>query len=324
MQVTPYLVPVGSIASSVTSRSEYLFASRVCFTDTFKTAAYLGYSIFVPTYILVFVIVLVTTNPRPIRRLLTLPRTLKAVVFVLIITYFSFAVVGIEILRGTRLYSENDLDGRLVVFINGSSSYTGPSHIGFTPLGCLILLGAALVPLLAVIYQNHPRIKPLSDVYSNFYNDKCRWWIAVNLWRRFALALLAVGISMAPIRDVHFVRQNTIMASILILTVLHLMFQPFRTNFANRFETVVMFNLCLLSGLSVATVGTVPYQVILVVAYWPFVAGLAILFYNHRLKLVYVRLKMRRMCRNLRSSEEGGNKQREDTELTLGDNTSVQ
>ncbi|XP_062520075.1 uncharacterized protein LOC134195079 [Corticium candelabrum] len=303
-QVNPYLLPVGTTSSYIVSKLTYLYVARICFTDTFPTAAYLGFQILVPMFLLLLLLVLVVTNLRPIRRLLTLPRALKAVVFILSITYFNFTVAGMEFLRANRLFAEDNIGGGLVVFINGSSAYTGSGHIGFIPLGLLIIIAAAVLPVLAVAYQNHPRIKPLSDIYTSFYDDQHRWWVTVNLWRRFALALLAVGISMAPLRNIHFVRQNTLLASVLVLTVMHLIFQPFRTKFANTFETVILFNMCLLSGMSIATSGLISYNLFLVVAFWPFFAGLIILLYNHKHRIADVFLRVLKMCKGRNHSSK--------------------
>lgn len=222
----------------------------------------------------------------PVDRLLTLPRALKAVVLVLLVTYANFTYLAMELLQANRLYTVEDPYGELVLFTNGSIKYTDPDHISFLPPAAAILILVTVLPFLAVVFINHPRVKPLSDIYTCFYNDKYQWWIGVNLFRRYLIAAIAIFLSVSTTEDISFIRHNALTVTIILLTVLQLICNPLRSRFANVFETIVLINLCFFSGLNIIQSQQIPLPFLYVVAFWPYGAGVLLFFYFHRNTIV--------------------------------------
>lgn len=286
-QVTPYLLSVGSEAATFASRLSKFYVS-ICFTGTFHSMDHLAFQLIFPTFLLILVpIIRSCSNTKPFRRLVTAP--LKALVVALSVTYVTYISSGMDFLRSSRLYTADNDDGDFVVFINGSVPYTSFPHITLVPLGILILIAAAILPILAVYFRNHGgAIKPLADIYTSYYNDHYRWWVGLDLGRRYIIALLAVGITMAPVNDISFVRQNSLMAAVSVLTVLHVICKPFRDEFSNTFESLVLLNMCLITGLSIMPPSHVLTIILCILIVWPFCAGVIFLIYSNRQLLIRI------------------------------------
>lgn len=302
-QVTPYLLAVGTDAATFCSRMQVLYFS-FCITDDFHTMYQLATQFVFSISLLVLVgIIIWCSSHKPFQGRLTRP--LKALVVALSVTYVIFVTSGMDLLRSNRLYNtDNGIEGDLVLFINASTPYTSLPHIALVPLGALILLAAAILPILAVFYRNHGGvIKPLSDIYTSYYDDNYRWWVGVDLGRRYVIAFLAVCIGMAPVEDIIFLRQNILMVAVTLLTVTHAIIRPFRDDFSNSFESLLLMNMCLLTGLSILPPSNVFTTLLYVLIVWPYVVGGAILIYSNRKLFVDLATALRGKCTSKESTE---------------------
>lgn len=293
-QVTPYFAPVGTQLAASMFRFQQLYLPYLCLSQKFSSLSYLAFQFAFPSFLLTMVITLALfSRCPPVNRLLTLPRALKAVVFVLLITYANFTYVSMNLLRPNRLYTVNHPDGRLVLFTNGSVPYADSAHVPFLPPAALLLTVVTIFPILAVCFMDHPVVKPLSDIYTYYYKDKYRWWISINLFRRYLISAIANFTTVTTAQNIRFIRQNALTAAIFLLAVLQLMCNPLRTSFANVFETTVLLNLCFFSALnlaqSLAKRGATYF--LYVVAFWPYGAGAIILLYRCRHQITDTCLK---------------------------------
>ena len=284
-----------------------MYIPHFCVSQAFHSLSYLAFQFAFPSFLLTMVITLALfSRCRPVDRLLTLPRALKAVVFVLLITYANFTYASMNLLEANRLYTTNDPDGQLVLFTNGSVPYADSSHVPLLPPAAFLLIVVTVFPVLAVYFMDHPRVRPLSDIYTCYYNDKYRWWIGINLFRRYLIAAIANFMTVTTTQNIRFIRQKALTATIFLLTVLQLMCNPLRSKFANVFETTLLVNLCFFSGLnlaqSVTNHGTTRF--LYAVAFWPYGAGAVIFVYWHRHQIADVWLKCHRRLTSTKFNNE--------------------
>ena len=156
----------------------------------------------------------------------------------------------------------------------------------------IILLVAFLIPLPGLlVYALRAKDSAkkgwfyrLAQLCTFRYKESRQWWIGVTLWRR--LFLIAVA---AVVPSVLETRQLVLFVATLLVFFLSALVEPYKSTNANRYEFVLLANMCLLAALSInepdrlsVAKQTVLPTLLVVIIGWPTVSILVIALYKNK------------------------------------------
>ena len=217
MQAVFHVLPDNDVLRSIYYNIQTFGLASMCLKEKINSVQAMALLLAQPAFLLLFVLVfwLAARSTRCIRFLHRLQqgRCLVPVLWLIILwSYSSVAFTSFGLLTCVKLRNQN------VLFTDGSIECFGRQHLPYAVIAILMMvLFVVALPVLLLLqaFHLHHRLKGFMDEATHIYEDKFRWWSAVNLFRRLifsALAAASIG------REA---RQTWMVISALLLLFLH-------------------------------------------------------------------------------------------------------
>ena len=194
---------------------------------------------------------------------------LNGFVFLLIFIYVTFAQVSFYFFN-----LEYAPDGSPVFGLQ-----TDISYYYVAPFGGLFGLLVLLIPILFVIsaYGYFARLQLLTDVLRAPYKPHLWYWTGVDLLRRLLIVIVIIATTAQ-----RSYRKIAICIAVLLILLAHIIAQPYKKTWVNIVETLVLYNLFVLSAINLdinlATANT--YNIDLIILFLPFLYAGAYISYR--------------------------------------------
>lgn len=249
----------------------------------------------VPSLYLIFLVAIVfaASYARPFSKYIQRAEVTNTFLLVVIVAYAPLATAACF-----WLSCSVRVGGDVRLFADPTEICFSDNHLPYA-IASIILLTAFLIPLpgllvYAVRGKNSARtgwFYRLAKLCTGRYKESRQWWIGVTLWRRLFLTGVA-----AVVPSLLETRQVVLFVATLLLFFLSALSEPYKSKNANRFEIVLLANMCLLAALSInepdrLSTGkqTVLPLLLAAIVGWPTVGIISIAIYKNRdsLKRLY-------------------------------------
>ena len=172
---------------------------------------------------------------------------LRVICILLLLSYMSLASTSLQLLRATHYPGYNGL----YVFISPDMKYFNNRHTfyGVVALLCevIVVIGLPLFlllePLVLSQWFNFVKVKPLLDQFQSCYKNKYRWFAAYYLICRQVIITI-----------VYYDMLCYLQTACVVIAMLHILIQPYKSDFLNAFDgIVILFTIILLVNANIFT-----------------------------------------------------------------------
>ena len=170
----------------------------------------------------------------------------------LLLSYTSLASTSLQLLRATRYPG---YDG-LYVCVSPDMKYFNDRHAFYGAVallcGAIAVIGLPLFlllePLILSRWFNFVRIMPLLDQFQSCYKDNYRWFAAYYLiCRQVIIIIVYFG------NNDYYEMLYYLQTACVVIAMLHISFQPYKSSFLNAFDEVVLLIIILMVNANTLT-----------------------------------------------------------------------
>ena len=215
------------------------FTFDQCLTNNLSALTRLLLQYITPLYILLLlVIILVMTRLKGFSKYLGNHSFLQALWLLVLISYLNIANSTFEIVHCHKIGPRNRGSTEFVLVYDASILCWSGNHLPWAILAVLLAVFLILpFPIYTWLAIRFPKLKPITDVYTNIYRDYHRYWVIWNLLRRVMIVMLSVFVVNFIYR--HF---SLLLASVLVL-VIFVITRPYKYWLDNAFGGFVSTSL---------------------------------------------------------------------------------
>ena len=219
----------------------------MCLTEHLNALHRLAWAYLAPVYLLSMVLLSYRLSRfYRFRRIFCRSTCIKMFWQFILLSFSSLASTSFQLMKCIQVHPKKVFTDRGVSNWRFSDDanivcFSGEHLIWATIAAVIVAAFCIPFPLSMPFLHKYHRLIPFSDIYSSLYKDNRRWWCAVDLIRRLALAAIYTTVD-DP--------ENSHLAMIqfcVMLTFLQTVMWPFETHKANIVETSLLFSLTVMT-----------------------------------------------------------------------------
>ncbi len=184
----------------------------------------------------------------------------------LVLCYAKCAQTSILLLSYADIHGRGGETLETVVFYNGDITWLSIKHLPYAiPAIFMALVLVILPPIILLVYPLHYKIltslniseskcinvllrpldklKPLLDSFQGSFKDEYRFFSGLYFIYRF---LILAGVTLSRFQEIYFI----ILGLLLVILLLHAVFQPYKERAHNIIDTLLFINLAVINGIT--------------------------------------------------------------------------